>query len=263
MHATLTKAAAHERYLSGFPVGRRSLLEVYHWSQCVALFNQKLSRPIQAQDRDPLWAAAASFGLISFSSIDSSKPEEVWPLKSPEPSDLQWLQLCEGKMVVWDLVKPLRPDSIFCSMSMEYDRLLSPALPPAGMDEIPSQLARVCNIDESSTRENNPYFGAVHALVQLQRLPRDQLSAMKCLSFTRQMHQPFKNLLKEKDPVALLIMALWYRRSRSVAWWIEQRAAIECQSICLYLERQHQEAGDIMDLLPWEKGEEAEFVPAK
>ena len=77
------------------------------------------------------------------------------------------------------------------------------------------------------------------------------------------MHQPFKNLSKEKDPVALLIMALWYRRTRSVAWRIEQRAAIECQSICLYLERQHQEAGDIMDLLPWEKGEEAEFVPTK
>ena len=131
------------------------------------------------------------------------------------------------------------------------------------MDEIPPQLARVCNIDESSTRENNPYFGAVHALVELQRLLRDQLSAMKCLSFTRQTHQPFKNLLKDQDSVALLIMARWYRRSRSVAWWIKQRAAIERQSICLYLERQHQEAGDIMDLLPWEKGEEAEFVPTK
>lgn len=252
MHSTLTIAAAHERYLSGHATGRRSLYEVYHWSQCIALFNRKISQPIQPQDRDPLWATAASFGVIAFSSVEASTPEETWPLKRSEPSDLDWFHLIEGKMVIWELVEPLRPGSIFHDMFTGYAQLFSP-IPHAGNGGIPPKLARVCNIDESSSAEDNPYFGAVHVLAQLERLPRDQLTATGCLVFTRHMQQLFKSLLLEKDPTALLLMALWYRRVRTVVWWIEHRATIECQSICLYLQRHHKDASDIMDLLPWEK----------
>jgi hypothetical protein len=257
MHSTLTIAAAHERYLTRSPVGHRSLHEIFHWSQCVALLNQKLShQPIRLEDKDPIWAAAASFSVISFSSADALKPEDAWPLKRPEPSDLVWLRLSEGKKVIWDLVQPLRSGSVFYSMSVEYAKLFPP-ISPVRSDNISPQLERVCNLDPSSTLENNPYFGAAHALSRLEGHPREDLTPSQCFIFTRHMERPFKKLLDKKDPIALLLMALWYRTSGPVVWWIEQRATVERQAICLYIQRHHGNASDILDLLPWENSAEA------
>lgn len=251
MHVTLAVTATHDRYLSTRATGRRTVPETYHWSQCAALFNRKLSQPIQPQDRDPLWATAACLGILALSSVDASTPEEAWPLKSSEPSDLEWLRMSEGKMAVWNLTDPLRPGGMFRAMSEEYAQLFSP-IPSAGIDGVSSTLSRLCNLDVSSTAENNPYFATVHTLTQLQNLPSDQITMPRPLTFVYHMQRSFKTLLREKDPVALLLLALWYMRVRRAAWWIEHRATVECQSICLYLQRYHQSNSAIQEALPWE-----------
>src|SRR6516162_9499846 len=120
MHVVQTITAIHDRYLSTLPNSRKTITEVYHLSRAAALFNQKLSAPIQASDRDALWATAALLGTIAFSSIEASKPEEAWPLKHPEPSDLEWLKMSESKAVIWNITNPLRPDSIFHTIADEY-----------------------------------------------------------------------------------------------------------------------------------------------
>jgi hypothetical protein len=97
MHAILAVTATHDRYLNTPAAGRRTVPETYHRSQCAALFNRKLSQPIQPQDRDPLWATAAFLGIIALSSVEASTPEEAWPLKTSEPSDLEWLRMSEGR----------------------------------------------------------------------------------------------------------------------------------------------------------------------
>ncbi|MCJ1451134.1 hypothetical protein MMC28_001469 [Mycoblastus sanguinarius] len=251
MHITLAITATHDRYLSIPATGRRTVAETYHWSQCAALFNRKLSQPIQPEDRDPLWATAASLGIIALSSVEASTPEEAWPLKPSEPSDLEWLRMSEGKMAVWDLTDPLRPGGIFQAMSEEYAQLFFP-IPSAGIDGVPSILAHLCDLDVSSTADTNPYFAAVHTLVQLQNIPGYQIPKSRVLTFVGHMQRSFKTLLREKDPVALLLLALWYSKARRSVWWLEYRATVECQAICLYLQRYHQSNSAIQASLPQE-----------
>lgn len=151
---------------------------------------------------------------------------------------------------MWDLTDPLRPDSIFSFMAADYAQLSCP-LPSAGIDNVPSALARLCDLDMSSTAENNPYFTVVHTLVQLQNLSSDQITTVRFLSFVYHMQGPFKDLLQGKDPVALLLLALWYVMAPRGAWWIECRATVERQSICSYLQRYHRSKRAIQALLPW------------
>src|SRR5690554_5721297 len=113
MHASLAVALTYDRHLKG-PLGcRRTLEECYHWSQNTVLFNKRLREPIEPKDKDPIWGTAAALAILTFSSPDACKPEQAWPMKSSGSSDLDWLHMSEGKMSLWHMVNPLRPDSLF------------------------------------------------------------------------------------------------------------------------------------------------------
>ncbi|QKX63680.1 uncharacterized protein TRUGW13939_10851 [Talaromyces rugulosus] len=228
---------------------RRTTTEIHHFSQCVMLFNQKLSQHICPSDRDPLWATAALLGIMTIASFDAVTTEEAWPLRPSNPLDLEWFRLGDGKKIIWRLTDPLRPGGIFRAMAHEYAQLPF-EIPLAGTKGVPSELAEVCNMDSSCNENNNPYFVAVHVLVQLQKLPTDQTASIRMVSFMSQSQQPFRDLLQEKDPVALLLLALWYAQASRVLWWIAQRARIESRSIRLYLEKFHRHNIKVHRLLP-------------
>lgn len=67
--------------------------------------------------------------------------------------------------------------------------------------------------------------------------------------FTRIVTGQFESLLRDRDPVALLLLYLWYSKARQGIWWIELRARVEVPAICLYLRRYHSERRDIMVFL--------------
>ncbi len=249
MHGWLATAAAHDRYVGASGAGRRTLAETYHWYQCTALFNQKLRQPLGPQDRDPLWATAACLGVLAFSSLDASTPEDAWPLKDSGRSDLEWIRMTEGKRAIWQLTDPLRPGGIFQSLSHVYAQMNSP-LPAGGVDGVRPSLARLCGLDCSSTAATNPYFRAAHTLSRLQDLPEDQVELSRSLEFMTGMQPSFTALLKAKDPVALCLLALWYAKAHRAVWWISLRARVESQSICMYLQRHHGDYGAIHELLP-------------
>jgi hypothetical protein len=44
--------------------------------------------------------------------------------------------------------------------------------------------------------------------------------------------------LEAKDHRALLLLAYWFAKvCNTSVWWLDRRATLECQAICLYLER--------------------------
>jgi hypothetical protein len=58
----------------------------------------------------------------------------------------------------------------------------------------------------------------------------------------------YRNLLLEKDPRALLILGYWFAiLCKLNQWWIDDRAKLECRSICMYLE--HNDDHRIVGLL--------------
>ncbi|KAI0399319.1 hypothetical protein F4802DRAFT_53868 [Xylaria palmicola] len=249
MHASLAVALTYDRHLKGSLGCRRSQEECYHWFQSTALLNKQLRGPIKPSDRDPIWDTAAALAILAFSSPDACTPEESWPLKPSGNSDLDWLRVSEGKMSLWHIVDPLRPGSLFHVMAATFALMSSP-LPETGIEGIPRAIAAVCFLNDSSTAENNPYFHAAHALSQILELPDSEVRTGHIPIFTRIIVGSFKDLLRGRDPVALLLLYLWYRKASLSIWWIELRARVECPSICSYLQLYHKENAAIHEFLP-------------
>lgn len=249
MHASLAVALTYDRHMNTSLGCRRSLEECYHWSRSTALLNKRLREPIGAQDRDPIWGTAAALTILTFSSPNACTPEASWPLKSSGHSDLDWLHMSEGKMSLIDIIDPLRPDSLFRVMAATYAHMRSP-LPEKGIDGIPTALAAVCRLQDSSTAESNPCFYTAHAVSQILDLSDGEVTTGHAQIFTRGVHSPFRYLLRERDPVALLLLYLWCRKAGRSIWWIELRARVECPSICSYLRLYHKGNGAVQAFLP-------------
>ena len=205
MHASLAVAFAYDRHLNGPSGGRRTLEECYHWSLSTTLFNRRLREPIETKDMDTIWGTVAALAILTFSFPDAHTPEGSWPLKPSSPLDLEWLRMSKGKMSLWRITNPLRPDRLFRVMAGTFAQMNSP-LPKEGLDGVPMALAIVCHLEHSSTAENNPYFNAAHAVSQIQDLPDNQVTVGQTELFTRSIYGPFESLLREKDPVTLLLL---------------------------------------------------------
>jgi hypothetical protein len=238
MHAILAVTTAEERYHASTLLGQKNTSQTYHELQCAKILNQKLSRKIVPQERDPLWATATFLGVLTMITIDARIPEEAWPCKPSSPSDLSWLRMSEGKMSLFRLVNPVRPGSVFHSLSDHFTQMMAP-LPRKGLDGIPSDIIRLCHLDLYSSIDNHVYFAAAHSLSQVRRIPDIETNTSLVYIFVHKMQPSFRNLLKLKDPIALLLLGLWYTKARSASWYISCRATIESKSIVLYLQRYH------------------------
>lgn len=238
MHASLAVALAYDRYLNSSHSHQRTLEESQHFFRSLTLFSQRLNDPITPEDKDAIWGTAAALAVIAFASPDTSTAGDYWPLKPSEPSDLEWLRMSEGKMSLWNAVNPLRPDSLFQVMAGTYSQMNSP-LPKKGVNGVYKSLASICQLNNSSTAETNAYFNAVHTLSEIQHLPNECITVGHTERFSRSIQGAFKTLLQHKDPIALLLLYLWYQKCRKCIWWIELRARVECPAICLYLSLFH------------------------
>lgn len=253
MHAVLTFTLMHDRYLSATPYAKQSTTEAFHLYQGAALFNSKLSKPIQPSERGALWATAALFGTITFCHIEAKTPEEAWPLKPPSSSDLEWLRMSDGKKEIWKITQPLTADGVFQALAPANmnDSLPTSSTVPE-LDALPSEFIELYSLEATSTPSHNPYHAAASALAQALKIDCHYSTIMNFLSFISHMHPDYKQLLERKDPRALLLLACWYGKvCQSRHWWIWRRAALEGQAICIYLEKYHRHETDIQKLLPF------------
>lgn len=240
MHTSLAVAFTYDRYMNGSTDSRRTPEECYHWHKGTALLIERLRKPIEPQDKDAIWGTSAALAILTVSSPDAHSPNESWPLTPSKYSELDWLDMINGKWSLWSVFDPLRPDSIFRVLATTYAQMHSP-LPERGIDGIPSSLASFCKLQHSSTVETSPYFLTAHAISQLQKVPDHELTIGQTAVFTQTVHGGFKTLLRQKDPTALLLLYLWYLKARIGTWWIEMRAKLECPAIRLYLELHHKD----------------------
>lgn len=254
MHAVMTMTAKHDRFLSASPNSEETTIETYHSYQAAALFNRKLSVPIQPSDCDAIWATAGLLGFIAISSIEASSPEEAWPLGPSRPSDLQWLRFNTGKKAVWRIADPLRPESVFHGLleGCEQNLQASGAMKP-GIEGFSSQLATLCGLDGLSNPGKNSYYAAVRRLITLLTIDCNHSSSLKFLFFISDMQTDFICLLERKDPRALLLLVVWYAKVCHYQWWIARRAMLECRAICIYLEKYYASETAIQELLYFPK----------
>lgn len=248
MHASIGVALAYDRHLNG-PSGRRQTLEeCFHLARSTTLLNKRLKEPIETKDKDPIWGTAAALLTLTFSSPDACTLEDAWPLNPRASSALDWLPMNKSKMALMGIMDPLRPDSLFHIMATTFVHMNIPP-PKMGVDGIPRKLASLCHLDESSTQINNPYFNAAHGLSRIIYLPDAEITTGLTQPFMQSIEGPFENLLRERDPTALLMLYLWYKKTSRSTWWIELRARVECTSIRSYLKTNHRKNSAIQEFL--------------
>lgn len=251
MHGILSLTLMHDRYLSAAPNTKLSVTEAFHWYQSTALFNSKLSAPIDPSERDALWVTAVCLGVIVFFYIEAKTPEEAWPLKPPSSLDLNWLSLSEGKKEVWKLTRRAEGKSVFQTLiPFENTKPKTSSSTVPGVEALPSEFIDLCGFDAASTSDNNPYHAVATALAKSLNSDCKLTTILGFLSFITNMLPEYKQLLKQKDPCALLLLAYWYAKMCQYPhWWIFGRASLEGQAICIYLQRYHGNETGIQKLL--------------
>lgn len=251
MHAILSLTLMHDRYLSAAPNAQLSTIEAFHWYQGTALFNAKLSGPIQASERDATYATAACLGVIAFYYIEARTPEEAWPLKPPSSLDLNWLVLSDGKKELAKVTQPAGEKSAFQTlMPFENTKPRSTSSTVPGLEALPSEFIQLCGLDTMSNAGENPYYAVASGLAKSLHSECQITTILSFLSFIMNMLPEYKRLLKQKDPCALLLLAYWFAKMCQYPhWWIIGRAALEGQAICIYLQRYYGDEPDIQKLL--------------
>ncbi|KAF3767027.1 hypothetical protein M406DRAFT_220339, partial [Cryphonectria parasitica EP155] len=246
MHLVLTFTLMHDR-VSQTSDTNFTPRELYHYYTGTAMFNQKLCDPdATPSERDACWIASTLIGIIYICHIDATKPQEAWPLKSPGPGEPDWLVLSLGKQDLWEFCDPMRPDCCFQEMHLQVnpwggDEDFTPdELKDGGFPNILPEILEFLNLTDPSTWVESPYFRSTNILSQL--LPQDynQQNIMKFATFTYYTSPEFRDLWKQKDPGVLILVAYWYSKAISTQfWWMWKRAVLECQAICIYLEKYH------------------------
>jgi hypothetical protein len=182
---------------------------------------------------------------LVFSIINVSSFEDAWPLKLSGSSILQWFGLKCSDQAIWQLADPTRSSSVFHAIMVTTFEPQS--LPTRGLEGVSTDLAKTCSLDESSTADNNPYFVFVHGLSRL--LEKREPTLGEVFMVVGPNPVLLRAKLEMKDPVALILLFIWYRRARKVKWWIEMRARYEIPAIRTYLKRYHADMSSIQAFL--------------
>ena len=250
MHAILLMTLVHDRYLSTAKTSNVPLTEAFHWHHSLSLFNSKLYGSVQSSERDALWATSAILGNLSFACIEAHTAEDAWPLKRASSLDLNWLKLSDGKREIWRITQPLRKDSMFQALALEHRSILVASYTTPALHNLPSELLIHCGLDDASTTQNNAYYVAASFLAQAWNSSCTQNIFQNFFCFITATTPEYRELLQQKDHRALLLLAFWYAKvCQTHYWWTMQRASLECQAICIYLDRYGRQEALLQQLL--------------
>jgi len=258
----ITLTLLHDRHLAGTDAISRKTLS--HWYRGTAKFKEVLMRPVKDETRDALWASAALMGAIQFATFEARTPEEAWPLKTRDTTDLDWLKMSDGKKAVFAIADPTRADSVFAQMSTGHATLWRPLLGPEACPdtdavEMTRDFVDMFGLGPTSTsgnnNNNNPYYKAAMALARLLHVPCDRNNVVEFFGFIVNINPDLKRLLDQKDAKALLLVVHWYAKLYRAQWWLHRRGMIEGHAICLYLDRHHGGDAKLQRLLRWPKAE--------
>jgi|SRR5690242_4250649 len=272
MHMLLSVTLMHDAHLAdpltSATATSSTQTALEHWNKASKLFNGVLSRPIPPSYRDAIWATGVFLGAASFWSIGSTSPYGVWPLKSPEPDDLSWLKIGEGKKHLWRLAQPLRSDSIFCGIATDNSCLSVPewASVKGTFNSESRAISRVLEIFGMTDLKDGPHDVYYHPILVLSRCPNVKLTQENALKFLYVMAvitPDFLELLEIKDTKAIFIMGWWYiLLTTGDLWWMTRRARVEGQAIRIWLRRQSggESLADLLDYMEKGAGSEEAVV---
>lgn len=228
--------------------------QYYHLGRAAALFKDRLTKQdIQTADRNAIWTTASLLNHMSSSALNTWDPEQSWPLATMSDPHLEWFNMSRGLFTIYQISSPIEPGGLFHGLlhKPEHEYLIHKWKQDSreGIDGIPFSFISLCELNVSSNAENNPYHAAVRALIEIWDMEHNKYTAFRFMSFISLLRPEMKDLLQQKEPRALLILAYWYTKMFDLHWWLHQRSVVECTAICVYLARYHSSDRLLMDML--------------
>lgn len=213
----------------------------HHFHQGLELYTSELSHPVQPRMMDALFAACMLFAMLAYT-IPSEKSGHVAQTSSfdmPSADALAWLTSQTGFLILKETptLQPYLPGSIWHKLLGESDSHAKAITTDQSLLTIPTEWQIVCQMHGHKSNSNNIYYDAVKYVVYTQDIDAtdpDNFSYMIC--FPGHMSSDFKELVQNKDDVALLLLSHWLAKLCTMGyWWCRRRALIECRAICEYL----------------------------
>lgn len=228
--------------------------EANYCYQAISMFAKEVVKPRNPEHQAMLLCASAMIYNMAFANVEAKTPEEAWPLAPPSPADLGWLKVSAAKRQLSQLVLPMGQDPLFMTLtSLPTPATNATALPTPAV-ALPLGFSSLFGLESRSNRTDNPYFSPA---IKLSRILESEDAILVTLGFVWlvvEMADDFKELLMKKEPKALILLACWFAKiSNLPVWWYRQRAIIEGQAICLYLERYHSDDMNLQVLLRYPK----------
>jgi hypothetical protein len=246
MHATLAVSATHLKHLlptATHPVQHtaNAIAESYHWQRALHLFQAELSSPggLGKHNMDPILSTCMLLAILSFS-LDDFDPARSFVFAPPETTSaaLNWLHIQSGLKGLLIELQSHIADSVWMPVFVDADDKRGSSLDERpGPDGLPPAFVALCDITPTSTIDNNPYHAPLRLLAPLLRIDAGIPTFGKLITFMGRIRPEFYDLLRTKEPRALLILGYWFALMCGVKqWWIIGRVRSECIAICTFLQ---------------------------
>lgn len=236
----------HDRHPVSSPPRPPSMAELAHFTRGTALFNLNLSESLSSSGKDAIWGAITLLGSYTLAHIDAVSPEQAWPLRKPSETGLDWLRMYNGKREIWRIADSTRPNCCLRLVSQEFEMFRQEMSPiEHGLTRLPGELCRLLGLHGHVNLFCKPYHTPANILTTLTAMDSSRTSILAFLCSLLLMQADFRQLVLDKDPYALILLAYWAKFSQYPAWYVWRQTILECQAICLYLDRYH---GDIENL---------------
>ncbi|KAK4183489.1 hypothetical protein QBC35DRAFT_507938 [Podospora australis] len=243
-HLIVTTTLMHDRLATGNAHLAPSAEELSHYTtglsqlQTILSDSENLTRP----QKDAIYIATILLAATSFAFIDASLPTEShWPFATTD-TDLDWLKLCVGKREMHKLAQIDQSSSSLKPVAREFVLAGPLELFPSDRDALknfPPEVLGFLRLDDAfGANTNSPYYEAAVCFGRILPLPINSSSLLVCLVLVSGLSNRFREMLEEKNPQALLLLAYYHAKiSQYGRWWLWRRATIEGRAICLFLER--------------------------
>lgn len=244
LHAMCAFSALHLKHLQGNEDVDLDRLWNHHFRLGLGRYTSELSNSVGPQNMDAVFAGCMLFAMMAYATSyqDDSLQSSTSFLNMSSPAALTWLTSQVGFLVLKSTatIQPHLSESVWHELLGESDAQGAELEIPLRTHDVPEEWRSVCQIHEHSTSDNNPYYDALKLLLTTKDIDAskpENFSHFIC--FPGRMKPQFKELVKNKDPVALLILSHWLAKMCEMGqWWSKRRVQSECRAICRHLEKE-------------------------
>ncbi|OJD26458.1 hypothetical protein ACJ73_02158 [Blastomyces percursus] len=210
--------------------------ETRHFSDAIRLYQKELASQITKDNMDGIMSTCMLLADVPLLEADSSPYDSF--VFSSDPSALNWLLMQSGLSRLLPFTQPYLSESIWLVPFMEsYSQFLKNRDCRTGQDGLHPELAGLCEINDSSNNENNPYHEPLRSLMPILDMETNPENFMTMATFMGNLKPKFTALIRNREARALLVLAFWLgKMCEDPSCWVNARMHMECVAVCMYLE---------------------------